>query len=83
MSGKVHWSDDSMRAGSLTAAGNRLIVVTDTGELVIVQATAERFQVLARHPLLDDKCWTAPVLSGSRIYVRSARGDVVCANVRP
>ncbi len=82
MTGEVRWRNDSLRVGSLSAAGQRLIVISDSGELVIVQATPRECRVLARHSLLDGKCWTAPVLSGGRIYVRSAGGEVVCADVR-
>jgi outer membrane protein assembly factor BamB len=82
MTGEVRWRNDELRIGSLSAAGQRLIVISDSGELIIVQATPRECRVLARHPLLDGKCWTAPVLSGGRIYVRSAEGDVVCADVR-
>lgn len=82
MTGEVRWRHDTFRVGSLCAAGERLIVISDSGELIIVEASPRECRVLARHKLLDEKCWTAPVLSGGRIYVRGARGQVVCADVR-
>jgi outer membrane protein assembly factor BamB len=82
MTGEVRWRENSIGVGSLAAAGDRLIVLSDSGELVIVRATPEHFTLLARHQVLDDKCWTVPVLSNGRIYCRSASGKLVCIDVR-
>lgn len=81
MTGKVTWREESIAVGSLSAAGNRLIVISDTGELIIVSASADKFQPLARHQVVDGKCWTAPVLSDGRIYVRAADGQIACVDV--
>lgn len=82
-SGKVAWQAESLRAGALTASGNRLIVITDSGELVIALAESTGFQPLARHQVLDGRCWSAPVLSNGRIHCRNAAGRLVCLNVKP
>jgi len=82
LSGEVRWREDSIRVGALSAAVDRLIVLSDSGELVIVKASPEGFQPLARHQVLHGKCWTAPVLSNGRIYCRDASGMLVCLDVR-
>ena len=81
-SGEVRWSTDELRPGGLSAAGNRLIVLTDEGDLAIVSASAESAEILARHRVLEGKCWTAPVLSSGRIYCRSVEGALVGVDVR-
>ncbi len=82
-SGELQWVADSVRVGGISAAGDRLILLSDSGELVIATASPEKFDILARHEVLDGKCWTAPVLSENRIYCRSARGEVACVDVQP
>jgi outer membrane protein assembly factor BamB len=81
-SGDVVWTDDSIHPGGLIAAGNRLIVLSDSGELVVGTSTPSGFAVTSRHGVLQGRCWTAPVLSGGLIYCRSADGKLVCVDVR-
>jgi len=38
--------------------------------------------VLARAPVLENKCWVLPVLSRHRLLCRSNAGDVVCLDLR-
>ena len=80
--GAVLWSEESA-FGPLTMAGDRLIIITWRGVLVVAQATAESYQELARARVLDGDCWTAPVLANNRIYVRNHAGILVCLDVRP
>jgi hypothetical protein len=81
LTGEVAWSEASLHAGAISAAGDRLIILTDDGELVVAKASPKEFSVSARHPILKGRSWTAPVLSEGRIYCRSADGEVVCAEV--
>lgn len=82
-SGEVRWSEDELRPGGLTLAGGRLIVLTDSGELVIAPADPDQFVPTARAKVLDGKCWTSPVISGGRIYCRSVAGEIACVDCRP
>jgi outer membrane protein assembly factor BamB len=90
--GAVRWSElRGLGTGGLAAAGNALIVLTETGELVFVASTPEKFQVLARWQIdeltqgsetIDDpKCWTPPVLSNDLIYCRNSAGVLVCLDL--
>jgi len=76
--GEQKWFKKGFGTGSITAAGDRLIVLSDKGELVIASASADEFMELARAKVLAGKCWTVPVLSHGRIYCRNAKGDLVC-----
>lgn len=80
-SGDVKWSLDGLGSGALIAAGQRLIILSEDGELVIARAAPDAFHELARGKVLDGRCWTMPVLANGRIYCRSAAGDVVCVDV--
>lgn len=81
--GTVKWGAKGFGQGSIIAAGDRLIVLSDKGELSVVRANPRQFELLARFQVIGGKCWTAPVLAHGRIYVRNAKGDLVCLDVRP
>jgi outer membrane protein assembly factor BamB len=80
--GTTRWEEESVGCGSLMAAGDRLIILSDRGQLVIAKASPDKFQSVARAKVLEGKCWTVPVLANGRIYCRNADGDLVCVNVR-
>jgi hypothetical protein len=58
------------------AAGDRLIVLSDQGELSVVRANPAKFELLARFQVIGGKCWTSPVLAQGRLYVRNAKGPL-------
>lgn len=79
--GAVKWGEKGFGQGSIIAAGDRLIVLSDKGELSVIRANAEKFELLARAQVIGGKCWTTPVLANGHIYVRNAKGEVVCLDV--
>jgi outer membrane protein assembly factor BamB len=83
--GKEQWQDKSLGKGSLMmSAEGRLIIMSEKGKLVIAKADPQKFNVVARAPILPKtKCWTSPVLANGRIYARNAAGDFVCVDVSP
>jgi outer membrane protein assembly factor BamB len=81
--GTVRWGEGGFGQGSLIAAGDRLLVLGEKGELSVVRATPAKFELLARTQALGGKCWTAPALANGRLYLRNAKGDLVCLDVRP
>jgi outer membrane protein assembly factor BamB len=81
--GTVKWGEKGFGQGSIIAAGDRLIVLSDQGELSVVRANPAKFELLARYQVIGGKCWTAPVLAQGRLYVRNAKGELVCLDLRP
>lgn len=81
-SGEVRWAEHGFGSGALMAANNRLIILSESGELVIAAASADAFRALARAKIMEGKCWTAPVLSNGQVYCRSADGEIVCVDLR-
>lgn len=79
--GEVKWGEGGFGEGSVIAAGDRLILLSDKGELSVVRATPAKFELLARTQAIGGKCWTAPVLANRRIDVRNAKGEVACFDV--
>ncbi len=69
--GESKWAYRGLGKGSLIAAGGRLIVLGDLGDLVLAEATPAHYQELARSQVLEGRSWTAPSLVGSRLYLRN------------
>lgn len=70
--GEVAWAKRGLGKGSLIAAGGRLLVLSDRGELLLVDATPAGYRELGRMPVLTrGKSWTAPAVVGSRVYLRN------------
>lgn len=80
--GREKWVENGLGKGSLMMTSDgRMIILSEKGKLIIAIATAEKYHPIAQSRILKGKCWTVPVLSGGRIYARSARGDLVCVDV--
>lgn len=76
--GTISWALPGYGQGSLIAAGDRLIVLSDQGELSVVRASPAKGEILASAQVLGGKCWTQPALANGRLYLRNAKGDLVC-----
>ena len=81
-SGEQLWKQRGMGCGSLLVAGGKLLCLSDDGDLVVVEPSRKKFKEVAKAKVIDGKCWTVPVLSGGRVFIRTAMGDVVCVDLR-
>ena len=70
--GDVKWKGGRYGYGQVVLASDHLIVLTESGELVLVRATPEGHQELARFPAIEGKTWNHPVLSDGYLLVRNA-----------
>ncbi len=69
--GKVAWSVDRFRAGSIVLAGDRLLLVREGGELILAEASPEAFTPIARAQILSATVRAYPALSDGFLYVRN------------
>ncbi len=79
--GKVHWSEDGFGAGTVTRAGDRLLLMRESGELVMIRATPERFDVVSRAQILPGVVRAYPALANGLLYVRNTN-KLVCVSLR-
>ncbi len=77
------WSDRGVGKGCLIRCGETLIVLADEGELLIGPASRKGFEPTHRFKVFEDgdDCWTAPTLTGGRLYVRSPDGPMACVDL--
>jgi len=71
--GKVAWNVDGFGAGSVTLAGDRLLLIRESGELVVAPASPKEFHPIAHAQLLPAVVRSYPALADSRLYVRNER----------
>lgn len=79
--GTVRWSEDRFRAGSVILAGNRLVIVKETGELILAAASPDRFRPIARAQILPATLRAYPALSDGYLFVRN-ENTLVCFDLR-
>jgi hypothetical protein len=82
LTSKVKWEKDGVGLGGLILTDQKLLVLTDKGELVVAEATPGAYKEIGRAKILDGNCWNAPVLCEGRVYCRNHRGDIVCVVLR-
>ena len=79
--GKVRWSQDRFGAGSVTLAGDRLLIVRENGELVLAAASPDGFTPVARAQILPATVRAYPAVADGLVYVRNDN-TLVCLDLR-
>ena len=83
--GAVKWSEDQFHAGTVTLAGDRLLILRETGELLMAQATPEAFRPIARAQILPPTLRSYPAVSDGFLYARNndTKSDtLICLDLR-
>ncbi len=70
--GELKWKGGRYGYGQVLLAGGNLIVTTETGDVVLVKATPESNQELARFSAVSGKTWNNPAISDGKLLVRNA-----------
>lgn len=70
--GKTLWTSEPRQAGhaSILRAGETLLSLEDDGELVVFRGSPTAFEAVKRYKLADMETWTAPAISGNRVFVK-------------
>jgi outer membrane protein assembly factor BamB len=78
--GTVKWEKPGFGPGHVILAEDRVVALSDAGDLVVFAADPAGYKELARAKILDGKCWTTPALSNGQIFARSTT-EAVCLDV--
>ena len=70
-SGAVLWSEDRFGGGTLVLAGDHLVILRESGELMLVSASPDGFVPLARAQILPGVVRAYPAIAGGRLYARN------------
>jgi len=80
--GERRWKQGRYGYGQLLLAGDTLIVLTESGELVLVKATPSQHSELARFQAISGKTWNHPALAAGRLLVRNGN-EMACFRISP
>lgn len=78
--GKVRWQTEETGPATLTYADGQLLVLTETGELLRVTASPEKFKVNGRAQILGFGARAFPALANGLFYARS-KDSLVCVRL--
>ncbi|PYT18630.1 MAG: hypothetical protein DMG59_03345, partial [Acidobacteria bacterium] len=78
--GELKWKGGRYGYGQLLLAGGYLVVLTEEGELVLVRATPDAHQELARFPAVEGRTWNIPAIDNGLLLVRNA-SEMACFRI--
>ena len=80
--GDLKWKGGRYGYGQLLLADGHLIVITESGGLVLVKATPDRHIELASFSALEGKTWNVPAMADGKLLVRNTK-EMACFLIRP
>lgn len=72
--GKIKWKKDSVGMAHLIVADDKLLMLTISGELVLLALSTDRYHELGRLRVSDAKTRALPALSNGRLFIRDTDG---------
>ncbi|MGC8830808.1 MAG: PQQ-binding-like beta-propeller repeat protein [Verrucomicrobiia bacterium] len=78
--GNERWSKDGFGMGNVILAERQLIVLSDTGNLYMIEANPSEYKEIGKIKALNGNCWSTPALSDGRLFLRS-HSEGVCLAV--
>ena len=79
--GQVMWEQSKSGSGTIIQCGQNLLILTDTGELQLAQASPKEFKVKARAQVLGRNTRSYPAVADGFVFVRGAK-KLVCLDLR-
>jgi outer membrane protein assembly factor BamB len=69
--GREKWSQPGFGPGQVILVGGELIALTDAGQVVVIEASPDKYKEKARFQAVSGKCWSTPAFAEGKLYVRS------------
>lgn len=77
--GKEAWvSTPFGKYWSLVVQGDRILSLDETGDLRLIRATPEKFDLLDEVHLTDDSTWAHLAVAGRELFIRDLKGLTAC-----
>jgi outer membrane protein assembly factor BamB len=80
--GELKWKGGHYGYGQVLLAGGNVLVTTETGDVVLVKATPESHQELARFHAVSGKTWNNAAISDGLLLVRNET-EMACFRIGP
>jgi outer membrane protein assembly factor BamB len=78
--GKVQWREEPFGAGTVTLAGNHLLILRENGELLLANATSSKFQSTGNIQILGSTTRAYPAVANGKFYARD-KSQLVCVTL--
>jgi len=75
--GERQWRDGRYGHGQLLLSGDLLVILAESGELALVEASPAAYRELGRIAVFESKTWNCPALANGNVYVRNDQ-DMAC-----
>jgi outer membrane protein assembly factor BamB len=79
--GKVNWTQAELSAGPIVLAGDKLVILLESGELLLVSADAKGYAQLAKAAVLNSPVRSGPALADGFLHARDG-SQLVCFDLR-
>ncbi|MGA2864584.1 MAG: PQQ-binding-like beta-propeller repeat protein [Verrucomicrobiota bacterium] len=79
--GEVKWTRERVGWGNVLTCDGKLLVLRETGELMVGQASPDGWHELLRAQILPGPTWSVPALSNGRLFCRNKAGNVVSVQI--
>ena len=80
LTGRVLWTEGAFDAGTVTLARDHLLILRESGELVLAPASPKKFQIISRVQILGSDTRAYPALSNGFLVARD-KSNLVCVQV--
>lgn len=78
--GKVKWRERGFAKSSLCYADDKIIFLDEDGQLGLAKVSPEGMDVLSQCRISEARCWSAPTIVGTTMYVRD-RQDIMALDL--
>jgi outer membrane protein assembly factor BamB len=78
--GERKWKGGRYGFGQVLLAGDHLVILTEAGDVVLVKATPESHQEVARFSAIKGKTWNTHAIAGGRLIVRN-QTEMACYDI--
>jgi outer membrane protein assembly factor BamB len=75
--GKRKWRDGRYGHGQLLLSGDLLLILAETGDLALVEASPVAYRELGRIRVFEERTWNCPAVANGKAYLRSDR-EMAC-----
>ena len=77
--GKIFWEEKGYGLSSIILVGSTLVLLSESGELALIDASPKQFKELANFQVLSGKDnWVPPSYANGRLHCRSSDGNWIC-----
>jgi outer membrane protein assembly factor BamB len=80
--GKAVWSQSGFGPGGCVLIDGHILVLSDAGDLVLVEASPKAYKETARSHILAGKCWNGVAIENGLLYARSTK-EATCVSIAP